>query len=68
MKFNESLDVNLFVQNLLNEDKLLEGFGDGRLCTPPAGQAATAELQQLRHVQPVRRRRPTKRRGATACR
>jgi iron complex outermembrane recepter protein len=36
------LDVSLFVQNLLNEDKLMDGFGDGRGCTPPAGQAATA--------------------------
>lgn len=36
------LDVSLYVQNLLNEDELLDGFGDGRGCTPPAGQAATA--------------------------
>jgi iron complex outermembrane receptor protein len=42
MKVNKSLDVNLFVQNLLGEDKLLNGFGDGRGCTPPAGQAASA--------------------------
>jgi iron complex outermembrane receptor protein len=45
MKLNESLDVNLFVQNLLGEDKLIGGinsFSDGRGCTPPAGQAASA--------------------------
>jgi outer membrane receptor protein involved in Fe transport len=36
------LDVSVFIQNLLDEDKLLNGFGDGRGCTPPAGQAATA--------------------------
>jgi outer membrane receptor protein involved in Fe transport len=36
------LDVSLFVQNLLGEDKLLDGFGDGRGCTPPGGQAQTA--------------------------
>jgi len=36
------LDVSLFVQNLLNKDTLLDGFGDGRGCTPPAGQAQTA--------------------------
>ena len=37
------LDVSLFIQNLLGADKLLQGFGDGRGCTPPAGQAATAD-------------------------
>jgi iron complex outermembrane receptor protein len=42
VKLNKSLDLNLFVQNLLAEDKLLTGFGDGRGCTPPAGQAASA--------------------------
>ncbi len=42
MKLNKSLDVNLFVQNLLGEDKLINGFSDGRGCTPPAGQAASA--------------------------
>ena len=36
------LDLSVFIQNLLDEDKLLNGFGDGRGCTPPAGQAATA--------------------------
>ena len=40
-KLNKALEMNLFVQNLLGEDKLLNGFGDGRLCTPPAGQAAS---------------------------
>ena len=35
------LDASVFIQNLLNKDKLLDGFGDGRGCTPPAGQAAT---------------------------
>jgi outer membrane receptor protein involved in Fe transport len=40
--FDNGLDVNLFVQNLLNEDKITTGFGDGRLCTPPGGQAQTA--------------------------
>jgi iron complex outermembrane receptor protein len=37
------LDVSVFIQNLLDEDKLLNGFGDGRGCTPPAGQAATVD-------------------------
>jgi len=39
---DNGLDVSLFVQNLLNKDTLLDGFGDGRGCTPPAGQAQTA--------------------------
>jgi iron complex outermembrane receptor protein len=43
MRLTNGLDFNLFVQNLLDEDKLLDGFGDGRLCTPPAGQRPTAD-------------------------
>lgn len=30
VNFGNGLDVNLFVQNLLDEDKLIAGFGDGR--------------------------------------
>jgi outer membrane receptor protein involved in Fe transport len=41
VSMENGLDISLFVQNLLDEDKLLDGFGDGRGCTPPAGQAAT---------------------------
>jgi outer membrane receptor protein involved in Fe transport len=46
------LDVSLFVQNLLNEDKLLDGFGDGRGCTPPAGQAATVNCSNYGSYNP----------------
>lgn len=42
MTFANGLDVNLFVQNLLDKDGQITGSGDGRLCTPPAGQAASA--------------------------
>jgi iron complex outermembrane recepter protein len=42
---DNGLDVNIFVQNLLDKKTQyaqgLTGFGDGRGCTPPAGQAAT---------------------------
>jgi outer membrane receptor protein involved in Fe transport len=41
--FDNGLDVNLFVQNVLNEDTLITGFGDGRGCTPPAGQPRTID-------------------------
>jgi outer membrane receptor protein involved in Fe transport len=34
MQFQNGLEANLFVLNLLDEDKLVTGFGDGRLCTP----------------------------------
>ena len=43
MIMGNGLDISLFIQNLLGEDKLLQGFGDGRGCTPPAGQAATVD-------------------------
>lgn len=46
------LDVSLFVQNLLDEDKLLDGFGDGRGCTPPAGQAATPDCSNYGSYSP----------------
>jgi outer membrane receptor protein involved in Fe transport len=46
------LDVSLFVQNLFNEDKLLQGFGDGRGCTPPAGQAITANCSNYGSYSP----------------
>jgi outer membrane receptor protein involved in Fe transport len=58
VKLNKALDVNLFVQNLLAEDKLINGsgvtnsFGDGRLCTPPAGQAATANCSNYGSYNP----------------
>jgi outer membrane receptor protein involved in Fe transport len=42
MMFDNGLEANVFVQNLFDEDKLVTGFGDGRGCTPPAGQAQTA--------------------------
>jgi outer membrane receptor protein involved in Fe transport len=41
MKLREHLDVNLFVLNLLDKDQVIRNTGDGRLCTPPAGQAAS---------------------------
>jgi iron complex outermembrane receptor protein len=34
MQFENGLEANFFILNLLNEDKLVTGFGDGRLCTP----------------------------------
>jgi iron complex outermembrane receptor protein len=34
MQFESGLEANLFVLNLLGEDQLITGFGDGRLCTP----------------------------------
>jgi outer membrane receptor protein involved in Fe transport len=46
------LDVSLFVQNLFNEDKLLQGFGDGRGCTPPAGQAITVNCSNYGSYSP----------------
>jgi outer membrane receptor protein involved in Fe transport len=46
------LDVSVFIQNLLNEDKLLDGFGDGRGCTPPAGQAASATCSNYNSYTP----------------
>jgi hypothetical protein len=30
------------VQNLLDKDQVIRNLGDGRGCTPPAGQAASA--------------------------
>jgi outer membrane receptor protein involved in Fe transport len=41
MRLQENLEVNLFVQNLLDKDGKIRGSGDGRGCTPPAGQAAS---------------------------
>ena len=44
--FNNGLDVNVFVQNVLNKDQILKpaiGGGDGRGCTPPAGQPRTVD-------------------------
>jgi len=63
VKLNEALDVNLFVQNLLDADKLIDGFGDGRLCTPPAGQAPTATCSNYGSYSPfVEQRYETPRR------
>ena len=41
VKLESGLDVNLFVQNLLGENKQVAGFGDGRDCT--GGVPATAD-------------------------
>jgi outer membrane receptor protein involved in Fe transport len=47
MLFENGLEANVFVQNLLDEDKLVTGFGDGRGCTPPGGQAQTANCSNF---------------------
>ena len=50
--FDNGLDVNLFVQNLLNEDTLIAGFGDGRGCTPPQGQPRTIDCSNYSTYNP----------------
>jgi len=60
VKLTQALEANLFVQNLLGEDKLIGGsnagvlnsFSDGRQCTPPAGQRPTADCSNYGSYSP----------------
>jgi len=49
---DNGLDVSVFVQNLLDKDTQIAGFGDGRGCTPPAGQAATVNCSNYGSYSP----------------